>query len=73
MALIVFAIVAVIGQILNVLLCLTLDRIFSPAVGGLAFVLLYMLVFAGAWWVTLLIVDPESRRTTQAALQQQRR
>jgi hypothetical protein len=59
MALIVFAVFAVIGQFLNVLFCLALDRIFSPTVGGLAFVLLYMLVFAGAWLLTLKVVDRE--------------
>jgi hypothetical protein len=57
MALVIFALFSIIGQILNVALCLALDRIFSPTVGALAFVLLYMLVFAGAWMLTLMVVD----------------
>ena len=62
MALVVFAVFAVIGQVLNVMFCLALDKIFSPTVGGLAFVLLYMLVFAGAWLLTLKAVDRDRRR-----------
>ena len=64
MALVVFAVIAVVGQFLNVMLCLALDKIFSPTVGGLAFVLLYMLVFVGAWLLTLRIVDREGTATT---------
>ena len=61
MVLIVFVIFAAIGQVLNVLLCLALDEIFSPMVGGLAFVALYMLVFVGAWLLTLRVLDREGR------------
>jgi hypothetical protein len=57
MVLVVFAILAVIGQVLNVFLCLALDNIFSPAVGALSFVLLYMLVFAGAWLIAVRIAE----------------
>ena len=57
MVLVVFAILAVIGQVLNVFLCLALDRIFSPAVGGTAFVLGYMLVFAAAWLLSVRIAE----------------
>ena len=57
MVLVVFAVLAIIGQVLNVFLCLALDRIFSPAVGGTAFVLGYMLVFAGAWLLSVQIVE----------------
>jgi hypothetical protein len=66
MALVIFALFSIIGQILNVTLCLALDRIFSPTVGALAFVLLYMLVFAGAWMLTLMVVDrPHAVPATQ--------
>lgn len=61
MVLIVFVIFAAIGQVLNVLLCLALDEIFSPMVGGLAFVVLYMFVFVGAWLLTLRVLDREDR------------
>jgi hypothetical protein len=57
MVLVVFAILAAIGQVLNVFLCLALDQIFSPAVGGTAFVLFYMLVFAAAWILSVWIVE----------------
>jgi hypothetical protein len=62
MALIVFVTFAAIGQLLNVLLCLALDKIFSPTVGALSFVVLYMLVFAGAWMLTLRVVDREAQQ-----------
>jgi len=65
MALFVFAGFAIIGQVLNVVLCLALDKMFSPAVGALTFVLLYMVVFAGAWRLTLLIVDRDWRQASQ--------
>ena len=51
MVLIIFAILAVIGQAINVFVCLALDNIFSPTVGALTFVVMYMLVFAAAWAV----------------------
>jgi protein-S-isoprenylcysteine O-methyltransferase Ste14 len=57
MVLVVFAILAVIGQVLNVFVCLALDRIFSPAVGGTVFVLGYMLVFAAAWLLSVWIAE----------------
>jgi len=57
MVLIVFAVFAIIGQLINVGLCLAFDQIFSPMVGALAFVLLYMLVFAAAWLMTLRVLD----------------
>jgi hypothetical protein len=57
MVLIIFAVLAVIGQVLNVFLCLALDNIFSPVVGGLSFVLLYMLVFVGAWMIAVRIAE----------------
>ena len=55
MVLVVFAVLAIIGQVLNVFIAL--DQIFSPAVGGTAFVLGYMLVFAGAWLLSVFIVE----------------
>ena len=57
MALILFAAFAIIGQILNVFVCLAIDRIFSPMVGALAFVILYMFVFAAAWIITLWVLE----------------
>jgi hypothetical protein len=67
MILVVFAIVAAVGQTLNVLLCLALDRIFSPTVGAFAFVLLYMLVFAGAWLLAVRIVEGRHETWRSAA------
>ena len=57
MILAVFVVLAVIGQALNVALCLALDNIFSPTIGALSFVLLYMVVFAIAWMIALRIVE----------------
>lgn len=57
MVLIVFAILAIVGQMLNVVLCLALDQIFNPTVGALSFVMIYMLVFAGAWLLAVRIVE----------------
>jgi len=68
MILVVFVVIAVIGQILNVALCLVLDNIFSPTVGALSFVLLYMGVFAIAWMIALRIVDGrQSKQVPQSA------
>ena len=53
MILVVFGTLVIVGQALNILLCLALDQIFSPIVGGLAFVGLYILVFVGAWMLSL--------------------
>jgi len=63
MVLAIFAVLAVIGQVLNVFLCLALDQIFSPIVGGTAFVFLYMLVFVAAWLLSVRIAE---RRDGQA-------
>jgi hypothetical protein len=57
MVLAIFAVLAVIGQVLNVFLCLALDQIFSPIVGGTAFVFLYMLVFVAAWLLSVRIAE----------------
>jgi hypothetical protein len=57
MVLVVFAVLAIIGQVLNVIACLALDQIFSPIVGGTAFVGLYMLVFVGAWLLAVWIAE----------------
>jgi hypothetical protein len=57
MVLVVFAVMALIGQTLNVLFCLALDQIFSQMVGGLVFVLVYLLVFAAAWVLSVRIVE----------------
>jgi hypothetical protein len=63
-----FAAFAIVGQILNVLLCLALDEIFSPAVGALTFVLLYMLVFVAAYKLAMLIFDREPAPAQQPRL-----
>ncbi len=65
MVLVVFAVLAAIGQVLNVLLCLALDQIFSPIVGGTAFVFLYMLVFAAAWLLSVRIVERREGKTAE--------
>jgi hypothetical protein len=72
MILVVFAILAIIGQVLNVFLCLALDQIFSPIVGGTAFVFLYMLVFVAAWLLSVRIVERQEgqAREGQAAERQ---
>lgn len=57
MILAVFAVVALIGQALNVALSLAIDQFVSPTVGALSFVLTYMLVFAAAWVISLRIVE----------------
>ena len=57
MVLAIFAVLTVIGQVLNVFLCLALDRIVSPIFGGTAFVFLYMLVFVVAWLLAVRIVE----------------
>lgn len=57
MVLVVFAVLAIVGQVLNVILCLALDQIFSPVVGGTAFVAFYMLVFVAAWIVAVWITE----------------
>src|SRR4051794_36758183 len=62
MILVVFVVTAVIGQVLNVALCLALDNIFSPTIGALAFVLLYMGVFAISWMIALWIVEGRQRK-----------
>jgi len=65
MVLAVFAVLAIIGQVLNVLLCLALDQIFSPMIGGLAFVFLYMLVFAAAWLIAVRIAERWERQAAE--------
>ncbi len=62
MILVVFVVLAAIGQALNIALSLALDNIFSPTVGALAFVLLYMGVFAIAWMIALRIVEGRQRK-----------
>jgi hypothetical protein len=58
MILIVFAVVALVGQVLNVLFCLAVESLISSeTVGGLLFVALYLFVFAGAWKLSVYIVE----------------
>jgi uncharacterized membrane protein len=64
MVLAVFAVLAIIGQVLNVFLCLA-HQIFSPMVGGLAFVFLYMLVFAAAWLIAVRIAARWERQAAE--------
>ena len=65
MVLVVFAVIAIVGQALNVMLCLALDNLFSPTVGALSFVALYMLVFAGSWLLSVRIVEGWQRRAPE--------
>ena len=65
MILVAFFAFAVIGQILNVLACLAIDQLVSPAVGVLAFVVLYIGVFWIAWRLALLIFDKEAAAPEQ--------
>ena len=65
----VFVVLAVIGQALNVALCLAFDKMFSPAIGALAFVLLYMGVFAIAWMIALRIVEGRQRKQISQSVQ----
>jgi hypothetical protein len=65
MVLVVFAVLAIVGQVLNVFLCLALDQIFSPLIGGLAFVGLYLLVFAGAWLLSVRIAERWERQAEE--------
>lgn len=66
MALVGFLALVLIGQFLNVMLCLALDKIFSPTVGGLAFVVLYFLVFGFAYHLALLFFDRDERERRAA-------
>ena len=66
MILIVFSIFVVIGQLLNVAICLAIDQIVSPIAGALAFVAIYMLVFAGAWILTLFLMERRRPDVTAA-------
>jgi len=62
MALLAFVVFALIGQVLNVLICLAVDRVFSPMVGALTFVGLYVVVFYVAWRLALFLFDREPER-----------
>ena len=62
MALGAFLVFAAIGQVLNVLICLAIDRIFSPMTGALTFVGLYLVVFFLAWRLALYLFDREEGR-----------
>jgi hypothetical protein len=48
--------------VLNVLICLAVDRVFSPMVGALTFVGLYVVVFYVAWRLALFLFDREPER-----------
>lgn len=65
MALVAFVIFTLVGQTLNVLFCLALDNIFSPTVGGLTFVVLYILVFGFAYKLALFFFDREEPQPTR--------
>ena len=62
MALTAFVVFALIGQVLNVLICLAIDRVFSPMTGALTFVGLYLVVFYLAWRLALFLYDREPGR-----------
>ena len=57
MIIVVFGILVVVGQALNIAFCLLLDQLISPIAGATAFVGLYILVFIGAWMLSLRIVE----------------
>jgi hypothetical protein len=63
MALVAFLVFTLIGQILNVFLSLAIDKIYSPAVGVLTFVVLYALVFVVAYKLALFLFDREQPQT----------
>ena len=68
MILIVFAVVALVGQVLNVLFCLAVETLISSGtVGGLLFVALYLFVFAGAWKLSVYIVERMQRHAAEPA------
>jgi hypothetical protein len=62
MALGAFLVFALIGQVLNILVCLAIDKIFSPMTGALTFVGLYILVFVVAWQLALYFFDREPEK-----------
>lgn len=66
MALLAFVVFAIIGQALNVALCLVLDQIFSQTVGALAFVVLYMFVFVAAYRLALFFFDRDAAQEPAA-------
>ena len=70
MILVVFGIAVLVGQALNIALCLALDQIFSPVVGALAFVVLYILVFVGAWILSLRIVEGRQKSRQESSRQE---
>ena len=73
MILIVFAVVARAGQVLNVLFCLAVESLISSeAVGGLLFVALYLFVFAGAWKLSVYIVERMQGPTPEPIAQPRR-
>lgn len=53
-----FAAIAVVGQALNILLALTVERYFSSGASVVTFVALYLIVFWGAWRLALWITEP---------------
>jgi len=61
MALAGFVVFAIIGQFINIMICLAIDQLVSPMAGALTFVALYMLVFAGAWILALMVFDREPK------------
>jgi hypothetical protein len=78
MAIVAFLVFVLIGQALNVFLSLAIDRIYSPAIGVLTFVVLYALVFVVAYKLALLLFDREeepadSRQANDRKLETQRR
>jgi hypothetical protein len=69
MVLLAFVGFTLMGQLLNVFLCLWLDVLFSPTVGSLTFVVLYALVFVAAYKLALFFFDreePQAARTRSA-------
>jgi hypothetical protein len=59
MALAAFLGFTIIGQFLNVMICLMIDSFISPHVGALAFVGIYVLVFWISWKLALYLFDTD--------------
>jgi hypothetical protein len=73
MAIVAFFVFALIGQVLNIFLSLAIDRIYSPAVGVLTFVVLYALVFVIAYKLALLLFDREEEPAGSRQVNDRRR
>ena len=58
--LVVFIILLVICQSISIGLGLLAERVFSPYVGLITFIVLYFGMFAGAWMLAVRLTEPKS-------------